>query len=214
VSPLFSSSSPRPSLQQYPFSSLVSLSSLSRLSLCHHLPPSLPPPSSSVKVFFSDRRCSRCREASMVAVLVRGNGKFSGFGAGSSGGRNTSNESCGGSSSATPFARFGFLSWFVLRGGSCPEHLLSCCDVWDLDSWVDSLIWTNFFPVHKHLLRKSQMDLECLRFQRFLGFWDRDCTWRVRQQPSTVVRVRGRWWPRMASVLFWPEAKMEHYDFG
>ncbi|QCE12379.1 hypothetical protein DEO72_LG10g3621 [Vigna unguiculata] len=129
VSPLFSSSSPRPSLQQYPFSSLVSLSSLSRLSLCHHLPPSLPPPSSSVKVFFSDRRCSRCREASMVAVLVRGNGKFSGFGAGSSGGRNTSNESCGGSSSATPFARFGFLSWFVLRGGSCPEHLLSCCDV-------------------------------------------------------------------------------------
>jgi len=63
---------------------------------------------------------ARCREASMVVVLVRGNGKFSGFGAGSSGGRNTSNESCGGSSSTTPFASFSFVIGLL---GFSTEHL-------------------------------------------------------------------------------------------
>jgi len=56
----------------------------------------------------------------MVVVLVRGNGKFSGFGAGSSGGRNTSNESCGGSSSTTPFASFSFVIGLL---GFSTEHL-------------------------------------------------------------------------------------------
>ncbi|QCD87423.1 hypothetical protein DEO72_LG3g1959 [Vigna unguiculata] len=55
----------------------------------------------------------------MVAVLVRGNGngKFSGFGAGSSGGRN---ESRNGSSSATPFASFSFVIGLL---GFSTEHL-------------------------------------------------------------------------------------------
>ncbi|QCE12515.1 hypothetical protein DEO72_LG10g3760 [Vigna unguiculata] len=91
----------------------------SRLSLVTLSSLSLPSPSSVAATSFllsqglllrSGWRCSRCREASMVAVLVRENRKFSGFGAGSSGGRNTSNESRDGSSSTMPFARFGFLS--------------------------------------------------------------------------------------------------------
>jgi len=53
----------------------------------------------------------------MVAILVRGNGKFSGFAAGSSGGQN---ESRGGSSSTMPFASFIFVIGLL---GFSTEHL-------------------------------------------------------------------------------------------
>ncbi|BAT85046.1 hypothetical protein VIGAN_04253800, partial [Vigna angularis var. angularis] len=47
--------------------------------------------------------------SSSTTRALAGNEKFSGFGDGSSGGRNTSNESRGGSSSATLFATFSFV---------------------------------------------------------------------------------------------------------